>query len=130
VKLDLKPIETKRRHAWRAGPCEFCGEKCEKRQPGDPLWREHAESKFLAQANGRDVKYWPAPCEICGVEYKLTPAGRWHIEHAYPHGKPGVFATQPMEAPREVQDPLLDGGPRPAYGKPKLLKAILKEMAE
>ena len=121
-------VATKRHHEWRAGPCEFCGEKCEKRQPGDPLWREHAESKFLAQANGRDVRDWPAPCEVCGREYRLTPAGRWFVDHSFPHGKPGVFATQPMERPRVVDDPLLEEAPRPAYGTPQLVKEIFKEI--
>jgi hypothetical protein len=119
-------LPTKRCHDYREGPCELCGAgTCAMRPPGDPLWREHAESKFLAQANGRDVKHWPSPCEVCGVEYKLTPAGRWFIEHAFPHGKPGVFATQPMERPAAPQDPLLD---ERRESKPERLKDIFREI--
>jgi len=81
-------------------------------------------SKFLAVANGRDVKLWPAPCEVCGVETKMTPAGRWHIEHAYPHVAPGVFATAPrMIPPPKIRDPLLDDAPR--AGQPELVGTLL-----
>lgn len=30
----------------------------------------------------RDViASWPNPCKVCGAHWKLTPAGRFHIEH-------------------------------------------------
>lgn len=117
-------LETPRHHDWRAGPCALCqAEACQ--QPHvNPHWREQSLSKTLAVAQGISTVGWPAPCEVCGAEVKITPAGRWFIEHAYPHVRPGVFATQPvMTRPAKVRDPLLEEAPR--RGAPTAVRDLL-----
>jgi hypothetical protein len=107
----MRRIETPKHHDWRAGPCELCkADECTKARP-NPHWREQSMSKMVAMANGIQTDGWPAPCEVCGAECQITPAGRWFVEHAYPHVRPGVFATQPvMTRPEKVRDPLLESG--------------------
>jgi hypothetical protein len=52
-----------------------------------PFYRG-AVTRLQAQAQGRDIPEWPGPCEICGALYRLTPKGRWMIDH-FPHEQMG-----------------------------------------
>ena len=72
-------------------------------------WREESLSRLNAMAANRAPDFWPPPCEVCGVGWKVTPGGRWFIEHSYPHQAPGVFASQPALLPApKPRDPLLE----------------------
>ena len=61
-------------------------------------WLENLRSQQAAILDGVAPKVWEPPCEHCGASYKLTPGGRWYIQHLAPWPK----QERPLEAPKRV----------------------------
>jgi hypothetical protein len=62
----------------------------------NPYYRD-AVTLLQAKEVGRDLAYWPPACEHCGAQWKLTPKGRWLMDH-FPHEMAGPLPD--LERPR------------------------------
>jgi hypothetical protein len=63
-------------------------------------WREQTLTQSQHLMTGKPApECWPAPCDICTAPWRLTPGGRWFIEHISGPGKHGA-STRELE---EVQ---------------------------
>ena len=44
-------------------------------------WYREAQTELQAREAGRAPANWPEPCRLCGAVWRLTPGGRWLIDH-------------------------------------------------
>jgi hypothetical protein len=65
-----------------------------------PYYRD-ALTRLQAIEAGRNIAEWPQPCAHCGAQWRLTPKGRWLIDH-FPHESTGPLPD--LQPPRRTYE--------------------------